>query len=565
MNNIEFFQLLVRTACSDGVITEREYTHLRNKCRQYNISIEDLDFMIESELELVKNRNGQTNNQKKADKNNNTSGFSDQSSIISDKGEKSVLIKTKEKGEWKIYKRLKEPYRTNPDLAENLFKEYNLLSKLNNPHIVNVFDKGTDKAGPFYSMEYLEGRELSSLTGEYGIHSGKLVKKIAIEILETLIYCRELNLNHGHLVSENILITYHGDSVKLIDFFPNAVNHSDSEDSTDNEQLNLREHHQKSDIYFFGIILLQMLTGKKQNADYARQRIPALSAVITQCLTNSNKNELLVLSQILKSLRNIEIPDNDPVLKLETDYINFGRIRKKSQKLTSIQLENAGQGFIDWDFKYIDEAINCKKTGESELEISLSPVKKGNFESRVEIVSNAGNKSILLKAKVVPGSRTVLITILAVVLVNIIALGAFYYLWLLKRNDKLSWKKAQEIHTIEGYKDYMSEQPEGRFAQQAHDSVRALSDERIMWEQAKSVNTIESYSSYLDQYPGGRYKDLAAQMLEMLKSNRQEFKEEEFFWSFVKKMDTKILYLDYIKKFPQGEHVKDAQDSLKKY
>src|SRR6476469_5137107 len=48
--------------------------------------------------------------------------------------------------------------------AEALFeREYRTLARLKHPRIIEVYDYGLDEAGPYYTMELLDGRDLIEL------------------------------------------------------------------------------------------------------------------------------------------------------------------------------------------------------------------------------------------------------------------------------------------------------------------------------------------------------------------------------------------------------------------
>src|SRR5690349_20763695 len=42
-------------------------------------------------------------------------------------------------------------------------REYHTLAGIRHPHIVEVYDYGADEEGPYYTMELLEGSDLSAL------------------------------------------------------------------------------------------------------------------------------------------------------------------------------------------------------------------------------------------------------------------------------------------------------------------------------------------------------------------------------------------------------------------
>jgi serine/threonine-protein kinase len=85
--------------------------------------------------------------------------------------------------------------------------------KLNHPNIVRVYDAGEEKGLSFVAMEFVAGKSVRRLLGERE-RSRPLPPAQAVEIGEqiagALDYAHSVQVVHGHVTSDTILVTPHG-------------------------------------------------------------------------------------------------------------------------------------------------------------------------------------------------------------------------------------------------------------------------------------------------------------------------------------------------------------------
>ena len=162
-------------------------------------------------------------------------------------------------------------------------QEARAVSSLNHPHIGTLYDIGSEDGLPFLVMEYVEGETLAArlLRGALPL---ALVQRYAVEIADALDHAHRRGVVHRDLKPSNIMLTSGG--VKLLDF---GVAKLVAPDTTANEaetmsiastiteegaiigtlqymapeQLQHGRVDGRADIFAFGAVLYEMLTGRQ--------------------------------------------------------------------------------------------------------------------------------------------------------------------------------------------------------------------------------------------------------------------------------------------------------------
>ncbi len=161
-------------------------------------------------------------------------------------------------------------------------KEAESVSQLTHPNLVAVYEHGRAPDGvPFLVMEYLEGSNLGELLEREGNLSPERAVKTFLEICEGLIYAHQNEVIHRDIKPSNVIINQpeNGDisAVRLVDFgistlLPNASRETRELTQTGEvfgspyymspEQCLGFMLDQRSDIYSFGCLMYETLTGK---------------------------------------------------------------------------------------------------------------------------------------------------------------------------------------------------------------------------------------------------------------------------------------------------------------
>lgn len=161
---------------------------------------------------------------------------------------------------------------------DRFLREARAANKLRNPHIVPIWDSGVTNDGqPFFVMDYLEGVTLSRLVREKGYIHLRRALSIVRQIAEALSEAHRHGIIHRDLKPDNIILQETDsaeDYVKLLDFgIADCPSESPSVEKPKTtagspaymspEQCQGFELDARSDIYSLGIVVFEMLTGKR--------------------------------------------------------------------------------------------------------------------------------------------------------------------------------------------------------------------------------------------------------------------------------------------------------------
>ncbi len=185
-----------------------------------------------------------------------------------------------------------------PDLRERLEREARAVSSLNHPHICTLFDIGQHEGTDFLVMEYLDGDTL-----EARLDKGPLpldhALRYAVDIADALAAAHRAGITHRDLKPGNVMLTKSGP--KLLDFglakaqpaaasfgSPSAVATRATLTGEGTilgtlqymapEQIEGKDADARTDIFAFGAMLYEMVTGKK--AFEGKSQVSLLAAIL---------------------------------------------------------------------------------------------------------------------------------------------------------------------------------------------------------------------------------------------------------------------------------------------
>jgi Tol biopolymer transport system component/predicted Ser/Thr protein kinase len=227
--------------------------------------------------------------------------------------------------------------------TERFEREARAISSLNHPHICALYDIGRENSTDFLVMEYLEGESL-----EARLRKGPLpieeALEIAIQIASALDAAHRRGMVHRDLKPGNVMLTRSG--AKLLDFGLAKMKETIELSATDStlsaqrpitaegtilgtlqymapEQLEGKEADARSDIFSFGTMLHESITGRKVFSGSSQASLiaavmsanpppistiqpmasPALDRVVRRCLEKSPDDRWQSASDLLSELK----------------------------------------------------------------------------------------------------------------------------------------------------------------------------------------------------------------------------------------------------------------------
>ncbi|MBL8175265.1 MAG: serine/threonine protein kinase [Bryobacterales bacterium] len=203
------------------------------------------------------------------------------------------------------------PEAGSEEVLRRFHQERAILASLDHPNIARLYDGGTTEEGwPYFVMEYVEGRPIDAWCDEQKLNtSGRL--RLFQTVCAAVHYAHRHGVVHRDLKPGNILVTRDG-AVKLLDFGIAKVLQAPEGTRTvlatqtgvrmmtpeyaSPEQLMADETTLLTDVYSLGVILYELLTGRRPYDLKSRllqeivrvvceQRVKRASGAVTQIHT----------------------------------------------------------------------------------------------------------------------------------------------------------------------------------------------------------------------------------------------------------------------------------------
>jgi len=158
-----------------------------------------------------------------------------------------------------------------PEIRERFFREARTAGKLSHENITVVFDVGEDEGRPYIVMEYLTGSDLAEMLDRREPIPFLQKLDFAIQICRGLSYSHAHDIVHRDIKPQNIRIVGSG-RVKIMDF---GIARSVTSTMTTTgavigtpyymspEQIQGRHVDKRSDIFSFGVLFYELLSGRK--------------------------------------------------------------------------------------------------------------------------------------------------------------------------------------------------------------------------------------------------------------------------------------------------------------
>lgn len=215
------------------------------------------------------------------------------------------------------------------EMLKRFKREAQLAGVMNHPNLVTIYDAG-DHEGVFYiAMEFVEGHTLQAILHEERALPPERIIEISRQVCAGLDYAHSHEVVHRDVKPANIMVGVNG-AVKIMDFgiakssmgMTSAGQVLGTPSYMSPEQVKGRTLDGRSDLFSYGVILYEMVTGEKpftgQNVTTIIYKIineqpiapreldvsihPGLSAIVVRCLSKNPEERFQNGAELVKEL-----------------------------------------------------------------------------------------------------------------------------------------------------------------------------------------------------------------------------------------------------------------------
>ena len=167
---------------------------------------------------------------------------------------------------------LKEEFANDDDFLRRFRNESKAITLLSHPNIVKIFDVGFTEKLQFIVMEFIDGITLTEYIEREGVIKWKDAVHFTLQILRALQHAHDKGIVHRDVKPQNVMLLQDG-TIKLMDFGIARFARENGRTLSDKtigsvhyispEQARGEHIDERSDVYSVGVMLYEMLTGRK--------------------------------------------------------------------------------------------------------------------------------------------------------------------------------------------------------------------------------------------------------------------------------------------------------------
>jgi predicted Ser/Thr protein kinase/sugar lactone lactonase YvrE len=217
-----------------------------------------------------------------------------------------------------------------PELLRRFHREAEAMAALGHPNIVQIIDKGEREGIYYFVMEFVEGGSLKDVLREKDLTLDRMLD-IVLMVAAGLEHAHAHGIVHRDLKPGNVLVEARSGVAKIADFgiaqlqtrpelsqltsshmSMGTLNYMAPEQKVDAKTVDHR-----ADIYSFGVILYEMLTGDLPLGSFdppshVNKRIPrALDEIVLRCLKTSPQNRWQTIAECAAALKEVRATAGD--------------------------------------------------------------------------------------------------------------------------------------------------------------------------------------------------------------------------------------------------------------
>jgi serine/threonine protein kinase len=242
---------------------------------------------------------------------------------------------------------------TQPEHRERFFREARAAAQLSHRNIITIHDLGEHEGAPFLAMEYLEGRDLDRRLRDREPMSLAQKLELALSIAEGICHAHACGVVHRDIKPANVFVTNDG-LVKILDFGLARLVSSDMTRSglmvgTVNymapEQLRGEKSDHRADIFAFGVLLYELLSGKRPfQGDTAAATMykilhespeplglvdplltPTLTTLVDRAMAKARDDRYQHMTDLLRDLESAYEPLSSSIRRLTNRVVSVAR------------------------------------------------------------------------------------------------------------------------------------------------------------------------------------------------------------------------------------------------
>ncbi len=215
------------------------------------------------------------------------------------------------------------PHPSNTQERARAFEqEARAVGSLNHVNVVTVHDVGEHRGAPYLVTECLEGHSLRVLLSQ-GALTLDAALDIAVQVARGLCAAHERGIVHRDLKPENVFLTFDG-RAKILDFGLATQSHPRSKENSSMvlagtagymapEQFCGEAVDARADIFAFGVILHEMLTGRRPPSSapsmppaVAQPALQSSTALLQRCLAPAPSERFATASELVAELESLQ-------------------------------------------------------------------------------------------------------------------------------------------------------------------------------------------------------------------------------------------------------------------
>jgi serine/threonine protein kinase len=258
------------------------------------------------------------------------------------------------------FKLLNKEFVNNENIRKRFLAEARSMARMSHPNIIKVMDLIDDGDIVAFVMEYIEGESLKEYIERKLKLSNQEIQSLFSQMLDALGYVHAQNLVHRDIKPSNFMVDSKG-KVKIMDFgIAKTTDHTSSEYTQTGTGVQMgtpmymspeqitetKSVTPQSDIYSLGVVLWQMVTGKKPYDTKTISTFEMQSNIVTQNLPST----FTVFDSIIEKATAKELTNR---------YVNCKNIKIKIDNLFSQEEESSNSFSEDDNEKTVIDTVKA--------------------------------------------------------------------------------------------------------------------------------------------------------------------------------------------------------------